>query len=263
MFKKLFTKSLLSVALTASILVGCNKDDDPKTKQCQFTSFVRTNSNGTYTFTFTYDGAKVTKITRTEVSGANSDQSVATLTYDSKGNVSEINDSDGTRTVYTYTNDQVTKEEDFEGTVLIDRNDYEYSNGQLVKSQSYRETSTPGTLVKDYYEVLEYASTSSKNPIREKSFSATGSSPYRTAEITYDDKKHYFYGIPAALLKLTILDGRGSENNVTKETYSATENSTYTYEYNTDGYPTKSTEINTYNNQIDSQATSTYTYNCN
>jgi YD repeat-containing protein len=265
MFKNVFSKSLLSAVLTASILVGCNKDDDPKTKQCLLTSFVNTFDDGSFTRDLTYDGQKVTKITETYTEpGSDPEIETSTFTYDSKGNVTEST-SENSRTVYTYTNDQITKVENFYRTILSDRTDYEYSNNQLTKVQYYHMSS--GTPVKDSYEIFEYSSTSSANPIRVKSFNSSSTTASITAEYTYDDKKKALAALPAAFLKLIILDGQGTANNVTKLT--GTEGTTvttvtYTYEYNTEGYPTKSTGVETSTGQTKPETSATvYTYNCN
>jgi hypothetical protein len=267
MLKKLSTKSLLSAVLAASILVGCNKDDDPKTKLCFLTTVVEVGSAETTTINYTLENQKITKVNTKSVYSGGSFEDNTTITYDSKGNITETNSSDGTRTVFTYTNNQVTKVEDFDGTTLSDRTDYEYSNGQIVKAQYYDETN-PGTFVKDDYDVFEYANTTSKNPIKIKSFSKTGTTPSYTVEYQYDDKKNP-YSASAAILNLLSLYAEASENNITKATFTSAsspnvQTNTYTYEYNTEGYPTKSTRVATNTGQPStSTSTTTYTYNCN
>jgi hypothetical protein len=266
MLKKIFSKTLLTAALYASVLVGCNKDDDPKTKLCFLTTVVETNDSETTTINYTVDNQKVTKVNSSTVYSGVTYQDNATITYDSKGNITETTNDDGTKTVYTYTDGQITKTEDFDGTTLSDRTDYEYSNGQLIKAQYYSESS-PGTFVKSDYDIFEYASTSSKNPTKIKSFSKTGTTPDYTVVYEYDDKKNP-YSASGTFLNVLALYGEASANNITKATFTNASNPTiqtnnFVYEYNTEGYPTKSTITKTTTGQSARTSTATYTYNCN
>lgn len=259
MLKKILIKSVLSAIVTAAILTGCSKDDDPKKNACLLTSFSLASGGDTYSATLTYDGTRLTKFSTID----GTDQVTFTLKYDADGNVTEMSGSDDSKTVYTYSSGNITREDDYEGGVLTDRTDYEYNgNGQLTKTQHYNGSNATNQ-VKAEFETYEYANTSTKNPSKVNYFStATSTSTSETSEFTFDDKKHPYSGSDA-LQKFAILDGRGVDNNVLKETYkvgTTTFVTNYAYEYNANGYPTQTTATGT---DISGSIVTTYTYSCN
>ncbi len=254
--KKLVVKGLFYATFTALLLGGCHKKDDPKAITCLLTSQITAGGGNTYTYAFTYDGQQATTTSTTTAGGS----ITGTFKYDGSANISEIDYSGGDRDVFTYSNDVITKKEKYSSTnALQDQTDYEYTNGQLVKIQEYYKNGP--TLAKEAYQVLEYATTSSKDPIRIKHFdTATGTTPASTSEFSYGDKKCAFSAAPPALVKYLRLGGQPVENNVTKIVFSGGEVINYTYEFNTNGYPSTSVETYTKSSQVN---TNTYGYACN
>ncbi len=248
----------LCATITMLLLFGCHKKDDPKAIiiPCLLTSQITSGGGNTYTYTLTYDGQRATTTTTATGGGGSI---TGTFKYDASGNISEIDYSGNARDVFTSSSDGITKREKYSATnALEDQTDYEYANGQLVKIQEYYKSAT---LVKDTYRVLEYANTSSKDPIRIKYFdSATSTAPSSTSEFSYGDKKCAFSAAPPVLIKYLRLGGQPVENIVTKIVYSGGEVITYTYEFDANGFPSKRVETYTVSSQIN---TSTYAYNCN
>lgn len=252
------------LALTASVLVGCDKDDDSKKNSCLLTSATEVSANESSSILYTYDNNKIVKVVTTYTDGGQSEVYTTNVTYNASGFITETND-DGEKTVFTYnSNNEIIKAEEFEGTTIDDRTEIEYSNGRIVKVQFYSQTN-PGTFVKANYDVFEYASTSAKNPLKIKSYSQSGTL-YSTAEFEYDNKKSRF-GDQTAILKVLAIYGEPVENNVTKQTWtsptsSQTESTTSVYEYSSDGFPTKVTETTVWGTSTQTD-TITLTYNCN
>ena len=258
--KKLILKQLFCATITALLLGGCHKKDDPKAITCLLTSQVTAGSGNTYTYTFTYDGQQATTTSTTTAFAAGGGGSITgTFKYDGSGNISEIDYSGGARDVFTYSNGVITKKEKYSNTnALEDQTDYDYVNGQLVKIQEYYKNGL--TLAKEAYQVLEYPTPSSKDPIRIKHFdTASSTTPSSTSEFSYGDQKCAFSAAPPALVKYLRLGGQPVENNVTKIVFSGGEVITYTYEFNANGYPSTRIETYTVSSQVN---TNTYSYAC-
>ena len=144
--------------------------------------------------------------------------------------------------------------------VLQGQTDYEYSNGRLSKIQEYNFPPGSTTLAKSDHKILEYATSTDKNPVRIKYFSsATSPTPYYTYEYTFSDEKSELAAVPKGFLKYLKLDGMSYENTVAKLTIThsvGTQTNNYTYEFNANGFPTQKISTN-------SGKPITYTYNCN
>jgi hypothetical protein len=265
MSKKFFTKSLFFLALTASVLVGCDNDEDSKNNSCQLISVAESSEDDSNTIAYTYENNKIVKAITTYTDGGQPEVYTSNITYNANGFITEIND-DGEKTVFTYnSNNEIIKAEDFYGTATIDdRTEFEYASGRIIKVQFYSQTNT-GTFVKGEYDVFEYASASSKNPVKIKSYSANGTLS-STSEFEYDDKKNPLTDYPA-VMKISALYGEPVENNVTKKTWTSpgstqTEITTNVYEYSSSGFPTKETETTVWGNDTYTETT-IFTYNCN
>jgi len=265
MIKNFTPKSLLVVLISASLIVGCSDDNDDValnkcfvTKSTSTYSYPGSSNNSVDDVAFSYNSDnQVIKTVYTSTFNGDTNSSTSVLTYDAKGNLVKQESEDYT-TEYTYNSDnKVIKEDGFEDNILNDRYEYEYnSSGQLIKTQQYRISQDGSTATKNGYTTYEYANTTTKNPIRSKSFSQDGLTLLSTTEFEYDDKK-----TPLSALQLGTISAE-SENNVTKQTYknsNTTELTTYTYEYNEKGYPVKVTESDLSNG---STTIDIYTYDC-
>jgi hypothetical protein len=264
MSKKFFTKSLLFLALTASVLVGCDNDEDSKNDSCKLISVAESSEDESSTTVYTYENNKIVKSITTYTDGGQPEVYTSDITYNANGFITEIND-DGEKTVFTYnTNNEIIKAEDVFGTTIEQRTEFEYASGRIVKVQFYSQTN-PGTFVKGEYDVFEYASTSSKNPLKIKSYSSNGNLS-STSEFEYDNKKNPLVDYPS-VMKISALYGDPIENNATKKTWTyagstQTEITTSVYEYNSNGFPTKNTETTVWGTETNIETT-IFTYNCN
>jgi hypothetical protein len=247
-------KTVFVILFSASLVINCSDKDDVALNKCFVT--VLSSDSEAYTFTYTPDD-KLKTTTRTFNTGAAIITETTTVTYDSKGNISKTQSKLGYN-VYTYNaNNQVSREESYFGTELIRRLDYEYnSSNQLVKAEDFVDTGVSGG-----YFVYEYASTDSKNPIKETSYYSNGELQ-GTTEYEYDTKLTPFSAIGLG----AYTDVAEQQNNVTKsiakdylgELISTT---TIVYEYNDKGYPTKVTETEVSDWGSDEYVLN-YTYNC-
>jgi len=261
MLKKTLSKLLLFVTLTASLLTGCDKENEKIS--CQVTSFVGVSDDLTSTSTFTYDNRKLVKQSVTYVDNGATFTIAVNYVYGTNGNVTEMS-SGAFKRIFTYnSSNQVTKSEEFENATPVRQTEYEYTSGRVTKAQHYEYTGTVFT--KEEYETLEYANTSSKNVDKITHYSKNGT-VISTTTYEYDNKKAHMAD-QSALLKIYVLDGGPAENNVTKQTtaYPGSTNSevtTLVYEFNSDSYITKSVATivegpSTYTNTL------TFTYTCN
>lgn len=261
MLKTYFTKSILFLALTASVLVGCDKDKD--SKSCKLTSISGVGEDESFTGTFTYDGSRITGQSNTYVDAGGSETITVTFVYGANGNITEFN-SGVYKIKYIYnSNNEIIKSEEYEGTLLVDQEEYEYTNGRITKAQYYEITSTG--FVKDDYEIFEYASASGNSP-NKITYHLKSGTVSSTTTYEYDNKKSPIASF-AALMKIYALNGNGSENNITKETYSYPGSAnasvtTYVHQFNGDGLLTQTTET-TVQGADTSTETITYGYSCN
>ena len=187
----------------------------------------------------------------------------AIYTYNSAGDISEISYSDGIREVFTYTNGEITKKETFSNSTLIDRTDYEYLNGQLIKLQEYSVTFGTTSMEKEVYQAFEFASSSDINPVRAKYFySPTSTTPANTSEFIYSEQKGAFAATPVGLKKYFKINGQSTDKAISKQVIlskTSTQTITYDYEFNAEGYPT--IRIETYSTGFQPRTT-VYTYHC-
>ena len=229
------------------LLVTCKKEDP---KPC-FLGKVTTDQS---TNEFKYKGERFAELIITYADGTIVS---GTSIYDGDGNLTEIDYSDNTRELFSYTNGEITGRKKFSGSnALQSQYDYGYSGKQLTKIQSY---SIAGSIVqKSDYILLEYDDTSF-DPARKKVFyGATATTPTSTSMFTYDTKKDAFKATPRALMKYLRLGGNPVEKNIVKIVSDNGTTIDYTYEFNGNGYPTK--RVETYSNGLIN--TRTFAYTC-
>ncbi|KIX21948.1 hypothetical protein SY27_04500 [Flavobacterium sp. 316] len=231
-------KILTLVSAIALVFTSCSKDDDSVVDEAEnilLKKTILTEGGNTETYDWTYDGNKL---------------------------VSNIS-NDGSKLLYTYTGDLLTKIEEFDGASLEFTTNYFYNNGKLVSMEeistgSSQKERTDYTYNSDgtvsftkYAIVIATNATSTIN--NGKLFFANNNvikreeiSTYSTITTTYlyDDKKNPFMNV-VGLDKL-FDEPRSSKNNVVKETEVVENTSggttntyitTNVYTYNASGYP--------------------------
>ncbi len=272
--KKINYLFVLLLAVTSLVSVSCDKDDDddddvtPTPKTC----YVQTET--------TEDG-----ITKYEYNASN--QLIKITDYDLN------NIPIGTYKEFTYTNGKPTKMEDFDNGTVTTKVEVTYDNlGKQYQADLYLDTMGTGTLTKlGYYrftysgDLLSayslYVSVFGQNIELSRTLLTYNGSNVSTVanymmgaslqlelestqEYVYDSKKNprrgvgvdYFMG----LIELC------SANNPTKSTHkdadgiiNQSQSFNFTYEYNTDNYPTKGIETAVDNSYT---STRTVTYTC-
>lgn len=262
-FLCLFGALILTITSCSS-----NDDDSGKTKTAILPKTVK-YTNPAYpeennTATFTYDGNKIVSI----VSNNNKTE----YTYDGNKIIKEadydIVDSKATKTyevVYSYNLEKLTSvayaenfTSQFPTGQYKGRSVYTYNTDGTINKESYSTNATTGIETKNSY--LEVLTFQNGNLIK-KVDSQTASEPvYVTTRLyEYDTNNNPSKNILG--FSLLLDQDEADVNNLLKHTDTST-SGTYvyktTYEYNSDGYPTKKTEFRTDGTTINS--TTEYTY---
>ena len=191
---------------------------------------------------------------------------VSTITYTYDGNkLKEINlnpQYDVSKVKFTYTGDNITKMELFSGVNFTPYTNYdiEYQNDKMVKySATYNGTTTvrnythhsDGTITTDNVSnsYMKFT-TSNGNITKIESFS--NGVVTSTNNFTFDDKNNIHKNITGLnkIIELERLVWDLTQVNTNNKLSDDSGNNTYTYEYNSDNFPTKS---------IKTQGTSTTT----
>lgn len=243
---KISFRQIAIFILCSSLLSACKEkeEDDPQLPACKLISI----ESSSIIFTYQYDGDVVKSRTATSVSDGRVIK-VVSYGYDTNGNLVTVS-SPGEVATMTYTNDQITKME-YLGSTSFSTTEYEYSGDRLVKIQNY----VPSGTDKAGYTIVEY---SGSNAVRAKSFSTTGTTPVFTTEYTYGDQNSAFLALPVAYLKFPRLEDVSIGHNLTKYVSSNGIEINYTSEFNSFGFPVKSTA--TYNDgAVDIRL---YTFEC-
>ena len=230
-------KILTLVSAIALVFTSCSSDDSAtnENENILLKKTILTEGGNTETYDWTYDGNKL---------------------------VSNIS-NDGSKLLYTYTGDLLTKVQEFDGASLEFTTNYFYNNGKLVSmeeistgsSQKERTDYTynsDGTVSFTKYSIV-IATNATSTINNGKLFFANNNvikreeiSTYSTITTTYlyDDKKNPFMNV-VGLDKL-FDETRSSKNNVVKETEVVENTSggttntyitTNVYTYNASGYP--------------------------
>lgn len=255
-------KLLLVFSVFALVLGSCSKSDPAVVPPVAVagvlvTKIINTKNGVSVTTNYTYNGNKLIK-------------SVS---------------SDGKSTEVTYNNDLVVKREDFNGTVLYERNTYTYnSNNKLASYINIRYTGTTNTGTKhDYiyntdgtisftlYQGNEAGQTSQQNTgkafltngqiTKVESYYASPTGKY-TSDFTYDAKLNPFYNITGfdKLILVGSTAGDNLQNLLTESDYDELYIRTSfvsTYTYNSLNYPITKNKTITYNTNGVPSSTST------
>lgn len=268
-------KKFIISSLALFAMINCSSDDtteedpivDPTTiVPMKFTEI--TQDNQTYVIEFKYDGTKLLE------------------SYDTGENE---------KTVYTYSGDDIVKTEDYEGTTLVYKREFTYSNGRVVSEKVTNKHN--GTLT--YTKTFEYVSdnhirfnentgstintttgvhsnlTFSQNDVyisnNKNLISATSVDGGQTSTYSYhyDGQNSPFKNVKG-FLKINLfmsLDGEGGNNNLTSQsrTVTGTVPGTYTtagvHTYNDYNFPTKSLMTYTFPTLPSNTHTYLYEYN--
>jgi hypothetical protein len=209
--------------------------------------------------TYEYSGPVLNNLTAYEIT-ATSDIQILDFSYDSQNRLISGQDA-ASQIVIAVTYDSENRiagfAQSYQG-VVTDRFAYEYnSSGQLVKASYYSIMSSVMTL--DLTIACEYPNGQTNNFHTKKYFYQYETEPFAISAFEWDSQKSPYEHLP---LFLSLDNG---DNNITKVTtnYSAaplTDVKTYTYTYNSKGYPTKRTY--TRNDPAEFTEEITYEYTC-
>ncbi|MCC8424354.1 hypothetical protein [Mucilaginibacter sp. UR6-11] len=234
-------KILLSLFVAVAMLAACKKNnpvitDQPK-KLKYLTQVIAVQGAVTTTTYYTYDDNKRLISEKTGDNTTNyiyNGNELFSVEYLSK---SGTNTSRSTDELYYADGLVQTLTHKFysgDGSVTLQSAlGFAYNNGKLT------ETHNDGHLTYYYYEG------NNLSKIQHEQYNLT---------FSYDDRKNKFLNLPAALKNVALQLNKIeylSSNNITVETDSSLEPGTYTYNYDSDGYPTGATlnyKTNTYLN---------------
>lgn len=235
-------KHILSATLTLVMFTSCSSDDDGGNQSLQTLLSKRITS--TETISYNYDNNnRATGYIVDNISPENN--YTTTFTYNSSGQLAEViynpeNSIENIKVVYSYNNN---------GRISEIETSYVYASGGLSSPISKYEAdySTPGKVSVYKYTMAgtgtpylntEYYLDANGNIENQLSYGTSGLLIVTTENSNYDDKK-------TASASLPDEDFVRNVNNYGTVTVTATGGtpsvSTFTYEYNNDGYPIKRT----------------------
>ncbi len=265
-------KVLLPLIVFLALIASCSKNDAPAPKNILDQVVTKQGSDSVVT-KYTYDAANrfVGEVTNDPI---NNETFTKTLVRDNSGRVTKITDAEASSTpgstvtdfVYLGATDVKLRngKSSFvaQGTTIFDSSAYEYSGTQVTKTNHYWSTSAvPYTLI-EYY-VYTYDARGNISSVKFYQVGTPGLNDFKliyTVTYTYDDKINPLLSKDDALIEYI-----GSQyvcpNNITSLAYSDPNTpannftAAITYEYRSDGRPTKSTTT-----IGGSSSVSTYTY---
>lgn len=263
-------KNLLHILLISALFTGCSSNNDDVTPEdttpilpVKITE--TTKSGNTYFSTIKYDGDKIL----------------------------EMNDDDGSKTVYTYNGNNIVKTVDYDKNSKIEyTREFKYANDRL-SSEKITNTHTGTlsyTIIYNYindntvkYKLLESStynpSTGTYSNLKYTDYETTlvngnlskikrtlSSGTVVNRIYTYDNKNNPASNIKG-LTKINLLssyDGGSGINNITKLISSSTDSffnytNTSSYEYNSNNYPIK--QVTNYTGGANTSSTTVYQYN--
>jgi hypothetical protein len=240
MIKMKKTVSLISL-VAILFFTGCGDEEDPTAIGCRITSFTGLEEEDDRAdLTYSSDG-KLLTFSYSE--GPGSASTIFTATYSGANLVKLALPQDVAKTEFSYDNSgRIIRVDNYFGDE-IDRTEFTFnSSGQLVRIDfSDKEGIQP--FVDSGYEVYEYATTTSQNPVSSTDYGYDGDVvfEYGTHVYEYDNKNSFYKDTPF----FGAIFGFVGENNVLKDTYTndggSTFISTFTYQYNDQGYPISGT----------------------
>jgi YD repeat-containing protein len=267
-YRKTRLLSLLVALIPASVIFQCGStpDPDPTAIVCFLSTEVykRTNNPGyTFTATYTHTDGKLTKLVVRD-SGQVNRERVTEMEYNSQGQIIAVTRSD-VRYTYTFSNGRLSSFETFFEGKSEGHQEYQHNDqGQIIKAQRFNRLNT-----KAGYDLYEYVSTSG-NQVKKVSRYSQSANLIESTEYEYDGKKNPYSDFPPFLIRRDI-DWIGfpeaSQNNIiTKYTVDSSNDAvttSYSYEYNDQGLPTKQTATAVYtpNGPTEIQVIN-YSYSC-
>ncbi|HLO81563.1 MAG TPA: hypothetical protein VK166_11420 [Chitinophagaceae bacterium] len=265
-------KKVLLPIIFLALIASCKKNDAPAPKNI-LDQVVTKQGTDSVIIKYTYDAANrfVGEVSNDPI---NNETYTKTIARDNSGRVTKITDVEATSTPYTTVTDFIylgatdaklkNGKSSFvqSGVTIFDSSAYEYSGTQATKTSHYWSTSTVAYTLINYY-VYTYDARGNIASVKYYQVGTPGLNDFKllyTVTYTYDDKINPILAKDDALIEYI-----GSQyvcpNNVTGLSYSdavtPANNFTVaiTYEYRSDGRPTKSTTT-----IGGSSSVSTYTY---
>ena len=262
-------KNLLLSALFLGVTLSCSSDDNPNetanNDSVLPTTFTTVRDKEIRTVSLQYNGTKITEATATDgikyFYTYDGDHITKIASYDQKGNEDMLH-------VFTYNNGKLIKQVSTEfystGEDYIVTSDYSWIDANHAK---VKETSNT-----NHVDLFDYYYT---NGNLTKSTSSTTDSPYTyyyETTYTYDTNNNPFKNVKGLV---AAIDSDYTLNNMTKKVVkswtqvgSTISNQTvdtydYSFEYNSNKYPTKRVSKYTSGHDNTTMETSTYTYTYN
>jgi hypothetical protein len=266
--KKVVLPAMMFLALIAS----CKKDDAPTSKNLLDKVVTKEGTDSIVT-TYTYD-AQNRFVNESANDPINNETFTMALTRDNNGRVTKITETEASSTPgssatdFVYlgaTESKLKNGKTFfvqSGVTINDSSAYEYNGSQVSRTNHYWSTTVvPYTLI-EYY-VYTYDARGNITSVKFYQTDTPGSTNFQllyTVTYTYDDKINPINSKDDALIEY-IGNQYVSPNNVTSLAFTSTTSpssnftATITYEYRSDGRPTKSTTT-----VAGSTSVSTYSY---
>ena len=264
--KKIKLLLILFMGIALSVATSCNKDDDnnddngggggnPTTKTCYINK--QSFEDGSYDKITYYSDHKAKTYEEYDSTGAL--DSRAEISYNSDGTLAELHqfddaDKEVMKLVYSYSGGKISEIEMFldmgNGLKSFGVYEYTFSGEHVTKVEMKMDILGTGTPIVASKTEFTYTG---DNPTKvvEYEFDAATMGLKKTGEVeyVYDDKKNPFFNIGINFVfpdvqffaknnytKMTVKDDAGAVDQ--------DESANITYEYNENGYPTKSTATN-------------------
>jgi YD repeat-containing protein len=265
-------KKVLLPIIFLALIASCKKEDAPAPQNILDKVVTKEGADSIVT-TYTYD-AQNRFVGESVNDPINSETYNRSITRDNNGRITKITDAEVSSTPsssiidFAYLGATDTKLRNGKTVYVVsnvnvnDSSAYEYNGAQVTKTNHYYSTSNQPYLFIEYYEYT-YDARGNMTSVKYYEVDAPGSTNFQlkqTLTFTYDDKINPIYSKDDALVEYFI-NQYVSPNNMTGLTYSSVStpsnnfSATFTYEYRSDGRPTKSTL-----NIGGSSSVSTFTY---
>lgn len=251
-------KKVLLPIIFLALIASCKKEDAPAPQNILDKVTTKEGTDSIVT-SYTYD-AQNRFVGESVNDPINSETYTRSLTRDNNGRITKITDAEVSSTPsssvidFAYLGATDTKLRNGKTFFVVsnvninDSSAYEYNGAQVARTNHYWSTATfPLTLI-EYY-VYTYDARGNMTEVKYYQTDAPGSTNFQLVEtltFTYDDKINPIYSKDDALVEYFV-NQYVSPNNMTGLTYSSVSNpannfsATFTYEYRSDGRPTKST----------------------
>lgn len=244
---------LLFINAVFTTIISCNDKGEPR-PSCYLTS-ENDNTLGIL-LGFQYDGKVMNASSTTLLSG---NSTLFDMQYDNYGKLTTITANDRPVSTFTYDDNEIIKQEIYDGSDIIRIETYEYSSGRLTNRRSY--SVTDGTQVEIERRTFVYTD-DSKNISRVMVFTPGTAEPSLTIDYTYGDQHAPHGAATPEIIKYFRVSGIPVDNIVLRKVFSGGNVYDYSYTFNEHGYPLKET-LTISSHAVSVTQNTNYTYSCN